>query len=117
MFYFPPGIKVHLALGSTDMRKSINGLSMLVEERFRDDPFSGHLFVFCNRRRDIIKVLYWDLNGYCLWQKRLERDRFRWPESEGEVLSMDVREFKWLLDGLDFEQKGAYRRLRYNRVT
>ena len=116
MFYFPSGIKVHLALGSTDMRKSINGLSILVEEKLKADSFSGHLFVFCNRRRDIIKVLYWDMNGYCLWQKRLERDRFRWPESEGEVLSMGIREFKWLLDGLDFEQEGAYERLRYSHI-
>jgi len=63
-------LKVYLALGRTDMRKSINGLSMLVEDHLDLDPFSGHLFVFCNRRCHILKILYWDLNGFCLFLRR-----------------------------------------------
>ena len=77
--------RVYLALGNTDMRKAINGLSILVQESMDLDPFSGHLFVFCNRKRNILKILYWDRNGFCLWSKRLEKHFFRWPESSEEV--------------------------------
>ena len=66
------------AMGETDMRKSVNGLSLIVSDMLDLDPFSGHLFVFCNRRRNILKILYWDRNGFCMWYKRLEEDRFRW---------------------------------------
>ncbi len=69
------GLKVYLVVGVADMRKSINGLSILVQEQLDLDPSSGHLFAFCNRRRDMAKVLYWDCNGFCLWHKRLERER------------------------------------------
>jgi transposase len=93
--------KVYLALGNIDMRKAINGLSMLVEAHLELDPFSGHLFVFCNRRRNIIKILYWDTNGFCLWYKRLKKDVFRWPESEADVWRIDHRQLTWLLDGLE----------------
>lgn len=108
------GMKVYLALGSTDMRKSINGLSILVENNMRLDPFSGHLFVFCNRRRNILKILYWDRNGFCLWHKRLEKHRFRWPESERDVIKADHRELMWLIDGLEIDQKGAHKSLSYS---
>lgn len=93
--------RVYLFLGITDMRKSINGLSILVEDSLELDPFSGSLFVFCNRRRNIIKMLYWDKNGFCLWQKRLEKDHFKWPESKEEVFSISRRELGWLIAGLD----------------
>ncbi|MGB8334849.1 MAG: IS66 family insertion sequence element accessory protein TnpB [Desulfobacterales bacterium] len=72
--------RVYLALGGTDMRKAINGLSVLVEQAMDLDPFSGDLFVFCNRRQNIIKILYWDENDFCLWKKRLEEQRFKWPK-------------------------------------
>ena len=72
------GLRIFLAPGYTDMRKSINGLSVLVDE-YDLDPFSGNLFAFCNRRRDKLKILYWDYNGFCLWYKRLEQHCFRWP--------------------------------------
>ena len=108
--------KVYLALGNTDMRKAINGLSMLVEARLELDPFSGHLFVFCNRRRNIIKILYWDTNGFCLWYKRLEKDVFRWPESEADVWHIDHRQLSWLLDGLEVRQACAHNRLSYSTV-
>ena len=106
--------EVYLALGSTDMRKSINGLSILVENNMDLDPFSGHLFVFCNRRRSILKVLYWDRNGFCLWHKRLEKHRFRWPELESDVIKIDHRELMWLIDGLEIEQKDAHGMLSYS---
>jgi len=66
MIYLPANLRVFLAPGSTDMRKAINSLSILVEDTLRLDPFSGHLFVFCNLRRTILKILYWDRNGFCL---------------------------------------------------
>ena len=110
------GMKVYLAVGSTDMRKAIDGLSLLVEAQLELDPFSGHLFVFCNRRRTIVKVLYWDRSGFCLWQKRLERDVFRWPETEEEVLEVGPRELGWLLEGLEIQQSGSHRSAHYTSV-
>jgi transposase len=77
--FLPLQTKVYLAVGSTDMRKSINGLSILVEGYLEMDPFSGYLFAFSNRRRNQIKILYWVRNVFCLWRKRLEKHRFRWP--------------------------------------
>jgi transposase len=106
--------KVYLAIGNTDMRKAINGLSILVQESMELDPFSGHLFVFCNRKRNIIKILYWDRNGFCLWSKRLEKHFFRWPESCEEVMKIDQRELMWLVDGLEINQQKAHERLSYS---
>lgn len=109
------GGKVYIALGATDMRKSINGLSLLVEEQFELDLFTGNLFAFCNRRRDIVKILYWADNGFCVWMKRLEEDVFRWPDSEEEVLEISKEALGWLLHGLDLRQ--AHRRLAYGAVS
>ena len=108
-------VPVYLAVGATDMRKSINGLSLLVEEQFELDLFTGSLFAFCNRKRDIVKVLYWDRNGFCVWMKRLETDTFHWPESEQELMAVSTEAFNWLQHGLDVAQ--AHRRLHYNSVS
>ena len=113
MLTVPPGTRVYLALGATDMRKAINGLAARIEAGLGADVLSGHLFVFCNRRRTIVKALYWDHNGFCLWQKRLQAERFRWPERRAEVLEIEPRQFQWLLSGLAVEQTGSHRRLRY----
>ena len=107
--------RVYLALGATDMRKSINGLSLLVEEQFDLDLFTGNLFAFCNRRRDMVKILYWGGNGFCIWLKRLEEDQFRWPDSEQEVMAVSPAALNWLLHGLDLRQ--AHRRLSYGSVS
>ena len=117
MWDYESGVKVYLAAGSTDMRKQINSLSILVQERLELDPFSGSVFVFCNRRRSTVKALYWDRNGFCLWQKRLEKDRFRWPETGEEVLRISPRELRWLLDGLALVQSGAHGQLQYSSIT
>ena len=98
------------------MRKSINGLSILVEQAMDQKPFSGDLFVFCNRLRTIVKILYWDHNGFCLWHKRLEKDRFKWPQSEEEVVSVERRELFWLLDGLSLAQVDAHKQLNYTTM-
>ncbi|GBE11746.1 IS66 Orf2 like protein [bacterium BMS3Bbin14] len=116
--FFPANLaQVYIAPGATDMRKSINGLSVLVAEQLELDPLSGHLFAFCNRRRDIVKILYWDRNGFCLWHKRLEKDRFQWPETEDDVLHVQGHELAWLLDGLCLDQHTAHRRLEYELVA
>lgn len=107
--------KVYLALGTTDMRKSINGLSLLVEDQFDLNLFTGNLFAFCNRRRDMVKILYWSGNGFCIWLKRLEEDQFRWPDSEQEVMEITSAALDWLLHGLDLRQ--AHRRLNYGAVS
>ncbi len=110
----PDQTKVYIAVGYTDMRKSINGLSLLVADNFNTDIFSGHLFAFCNRRRDIIKILFWDTNGFCIWHKRLESDRFHWPESEVEVINISSKKMSWLLAGLDIAK--AHQELFYSQV-
>lgn len=107
MIHLPSHTRVFLALGATDMRKAI-GLSLLVEGTLELDPFSGHPLVFSNRSR-IIKVLYWDRNGFCLWQKRLEKHRFKWPQSREEVMEIRSRELGFLLEGLDLGSDRLYR--------
>lgn len=95
-------VRVHLCRDSVDFRKAINGLSILVAEELELDPFSAHVFGFCNRRRDQVKLLVWERNGFVLWQKRLEKDRFPWPRSEeAKILVVTGRELNWLLDGID----------------
>ena len=115
MFSSASQMKVYVALGSTDMRKSINGLSLLVADQFDLDLFSGSLFAFCNRKRDIVKILYWADNGFCVWMKRLEKDVFRWPESEQEVMEVSRSALGWLLSGLDLRQ--AHKRLKYSSAS
>ena len=116
MMFFPGNTRVYLAAGSTDMRKSINGLSIMVADHLEMDPLSGHLFVFCNRRRNMVKVLYWDRNGFCLWHKRLEKHYFTWPENTSDVCEIDNRQFNWLLDGLDVYQSRAHNALEYTTL-
>lgn len=111
MSLFDSQTRVWLVLGATDMRKAINGLSLIVADQLDLDAFSGQLFAFCNRGRNIIKILYWDRNGFCLWQKRLEKHLFAWPESEDEVMELGSRELKWLLDGLDPLQSQGHPKL------
>jgi len=107
------GLRVFLAPGFTDMRKAINGLSVLVDD-LDLDPFSGHMFVFCNRRQTMLKILYWDRNGFCLWHKRLEKHRFNWPRSIGDVMEIEPRSLGWLLDGLRLDQPTAHSSLEYS---
>ncbi|HYA43785.1 MAG TPA: IS66 family insertion sequence element accessory protein TnpB [Syntrophobacteraceae bacterium] len=116
MIYLPANVRVFLAPGSTDMRKAINSLSILVEATLRLDPFSGHLFVFCNQGRTIIKVLYWDRNGFCLWQKRLEKHRFKWPQNRDEVVEIGTRDLGFILEGLEISSVQPHGSLKYSTV-
>jgi transposase len=94
--------RVFIRPGSTDMRKAINGLTCLAEKTMASNPFSGNLFIFCGKSRKLLKALYWDRTGFCLWQKRLEKDRFPWPESEEAARELSEDEFAMLLKGIDF---------------
>ena len=103
------GTHVYLACGSTDLRKSIDGLAALVSQVLKEDLFSNSLFVFCNRDRDKLKILFWDHNGFWLYYRRLERGRFRWPKHPAQnTLPISRRQLQWLLDGLTLEQRQAH---------
>ena len=108
---------VYLARRFVDFRKGINGLSIMVEQNFKLNPFSGQLFVFCDRRRDKIKILYWEKNGFCMWQKRLESDQFCWPNlGEAGTRAISGRELNWLLDGYDISLLKPHKKLKYSSV-
>ena len=101
----PPSVKVHLALGFIDMRKGIDGLAMLVQGVLQQDPFTGHLFVFRGRTRaNLIKIIYWDGTGFCLFTKRLEHGVFLWPPSvkPDETLSLTSAQLSLLIEGVDW---------------
>lgn len=100
MFRFDEGLKVYLHRDPVDFRLGINGLSILVEQAMRVSPMSSALFVFGNRRRDRIKILGWGGNGFWLFLKRLEADRFVWPAAQ-ETVVLSVEQLHWLLDGID----------------
>lgn len=104
--------RVYLACGATDLRKSIDGLAALIQEGFGLNPFSPSLFVFCNRERNKLKILYWDHNGFWLFYRRLERGTFQWPTGGERTLSISSRELRWLLDGLSLNQRQAHPRVK-----
>jgi len=106
------GAKVFLVAGTTDMRKSFDTLAAVVREVIHDDPLSGHLFVFCNRRRDRLKVLVWEESGFWLLAKRLEKGTFTWPESSRGRVEYSTAELAALLAGLELSGR---RRKRYRR--
>jgi transposase len=109
---------VYLCREAVDFRLGINGLALRVESTLRLDPFSAQLFVFCNRTRDKIKILYWERSGFCLWQKRLEQARFHWPRRrDGEVITLTGQQLNWLLDGYDVMRLQPHTTLRYARVS
>jgi len=100
-----PGVRIYLAPGATDMRKSFTGLSAVVERLLQRDPLSGHLFAFCNRRRNLLKVLFWDGTGLWVLAKRLEKGTFAWPAPPKKgPLTLSSEELVALLGGLDVSQ-------------
>jgi transposase len=104
--------QVYLACGVTDMRKSIDSLAAIVQQRFKLDPFSDCLFVFCNRNRDRIKILKYDYNGFWLFFKRLEQGKFNWPNGKDDVKKINARSLRWLLDGLSTDQPKALKEVK-----
>jgi transposase len=98
----PASVRVWLAAGRTDMRKGFDGLATLVQEKLRRDPFGGQVFAFRGRRGDLIKVLWWDGQGLCLFAKRLERGRFVWPAAADGVVALSPAQLSMLLEGIDW---------------
>ena len=101
MLSLPPAVRVFVCLQPTDMRRSFDGLAMLTEQVIRQNPFSGHLFVFCNRRRDRVKLLYWDRDGYAIWYKRLEKGVFRFPDDDTASVEIESGDLWLLLEGIE----------------
>jgi transposase len=106
MMGLPAGTRVWLAAGRTDMRKGFDGLAAAVQERMAQDPFCGHLFVFRGRRGDLIKVLWWDGQGLCLY-KRLEKGRFVWPPVVEGALHLTSAQLALLVEGIDWRRTVA----------
>ncbi len=104
MMMLPQGVKIHVALGITDMRKGLDGLAMLIQGTLQQDPFSGHLFAFRGRRADLIKIIFWDGTGLCLFTKRLEQSRFPWPVAaeRGGTVALTSAELSMLIEGIDW---------------
>lgn len=116
MIHLPASVRVYLCLTACDMRKSFDGLHALVRDHLELDPFAGHLVVFASRRRDRIKILYWDRDGFAVWSKRLEEGTYTVPFGDGVVerrREITVQELGALLSGIDLKQ--ATRRKRYQR--
>jgi transposase len=100
----PVGTKVWIAAGVTDLRRGFDGLSAQVQNVLHEQPFSGHVFVFRGRRGDIVKLLWWDGDGLCLFAKRLERGRFIWPKAESGVVRLSRAQLAMLLEGIDWRR-------------
>lgn len=111
MLSLPPSVRVFVCTEPTDMRKSFDALAALVQSALKEDPFSGHLFCFLNRRRDKVKILYWDRWGFFLVYKRLEEGTFWMPERR----EIGFRELMMVLEGI--EESGVRLRRRYERLT
>jgi transposase len=108
---------IYLHLQPVDFRKAIDGLAMIVETEMQLSPFSGALFVFCNKGKDKLKVLYWDTCGFCLWQKRLEKDKFKWPTKQAWATSLSEQQWHWLLAGFDITKMQGHQRLNYEGLN
>lgn len=102
---------IYIACGYTDMRKSIDGLAVIVQETFGLDPLSNSLFLFCGKRADRLKALYWEGDGFILLYKRLEDGKYQWPRSEKDVENIDRQQLRWLLEGLSIQQKKVIKKV------
>ena len=107
--------KIFIRPGATDLRKAANGLSMIVQETMKQDPFSGSAYLFCNSGRNLLKAVYWDKTGFWLSQKRLEEGKYPWPKSAGEAMELTEGELRMLLSGVDFFK--AHKEVFYKRVA
>jgi transposase len=108
-------VKIYVRPGYTDLRKAVNGLSVMIQEQMEKDPFNGSVYLFCNRERKLLKAVWWDRTGFWLSQKRLEKDKFPWPENEAAVEELNAEELRMLLSGIDFWK--AHKPVFYERVS
>jgi transposase len=104
MIGLPAGTRIWIAAGATDLRRGFTGLSALVQTVLEENPFSGHVFVFRGRRGDLIKMLWWDGDGLCLFAKRLERGRFVWPKVESGTVGLTKAQLSMLMEGIDWRR-------------
>ena len=104
MIALPSGTRVWVAAGVTDMRKGMDGLAALVQTMLAENPFSGHIFVFRGRRGDLVKLVWFDGDGLCLFAKRLERGRFVWPQATSGTVSLSAAQLSMLLEGIDWRR-------------
>jgi len=112
MLSVPSSLRIFVCLLPADMRRSFDGLARMAQDVVREDPASGHLFVFRNRRGDRVKVLYWDRDGYALWYKRLEAGTFRFPEASGETAEWSPAELAMVLEGIEAREISRGKRYR-----
>ena len=102
MIAVPAGVRIYLACGATDMRKGFDSLRVMAQEVLKQDPFAGHLFAFRGRCGDLVKILYWDGQGFCLFAKRLEKGRFVWPVTKEGSVTLTPAQLSMLLEGIDW---------------
>lgn len=107
-------VRVWLCLQATDMRKSFRGLIGLVKQRLAEDPLSGHLFVFINKRKTYMKILYYAEGGFCIWMKKLTQGQFAFTESDGVKRAMSWQALQCLIDGIEYENVRYRKRYRYD---
>jgi len=107
-------VKIFIRPGYTDLRKASNGLTVIIQEGMKQDPFSGSVYLFCNRERKLLKAVYWDKTGFWLSQKRLEQEKFPWPLTMEAAQELSGEELKMLLAGIDFFK--AHKELYYKKV-
>ena len=108
------GYRFFIRPGVTDLRKAINGLKVMIQNEMKGEVFSETLFLFCNRTRRLLKIVYWDRTGFCMWQKRLEKQKFPWPETEQQAQEISHEELGMLLKGIDFFH--AHKEMHYQQV-
>jgi len=114
MIHWDKHVPIYLHRDAVDFRKAINGLSIIVQEQMKLSPFDAALFVFCNKRRTQLKVLYWDKTGFALWQKRLEEARFKWPQKlSTSTIILTHEQWLWLLRGVDITRIKPHKSLTY----
>ena len=108
-------VRIFLRPGHTDLRKAVNGLAMIVEQEMEGEPFSGNVYLFCNRECKLLKAVWWDKTGFWLSQKRLEKDKYPWPDTGEAVRELGSNELLMLLSGIDFFK--AHKELLYKKVS
>jgi transposase len=108
-------VRIFIRPGMTDLRKAVNGLTGIIEQQMMEEPFSGNIYLFCNRDRKLLKALWWDRNGFWLSQKRLEQDKFPWPQTSEDVHELSREQLLMLLQGINFFK--AHKTLYYKNVS
>ena len=97
--------ELYIVCGFTDLRKSIDGYASIIQDNFNINPMTDAIYLFCNKQKNKLKILYWDKDGFWLLYKRLEKSKFRWPKTLDEIKMISKKQLEWLLEGLEIEQK------------